>query len=334
MPEILTATTIGNSMNLHVNMDSNDLRKQVEEDEKQDNKEKNKKFFLFQWFHSIYEFIISIIITILRFNLTMNKLLPKHIAFIMDGNRRWAKTKSLPIKEGHYCGYKKLKQCLNWCEKLGIKTVTVYAFAIDNFKREKTEVDNLMELLDKRFKDMITKKKSFIHRYKIILRVIGNFELLPNFVKESAKQAMEYSIKVNSKYGEDALILNLCCPYSSSFEIENAMCQSIKLKLFNKENVFCNNNILDIAATSVKEEKHDDNYEEISSIEPFVLTNTEPDIIVRTSGETRLSDFLTWQSEKSMIYFSTLLWPEFSFWQLVSIILQYQYYRYQTSLIK
>ncbi|EFC50734.1 predicted protein, partial [Naegleria gruberi] len=239
-------------------------------------------------------------------------LLPQHIAFIMDGNRRYATKKNIPIKEGHRSGYKKLKQCLNWCEMLGVKTVTVYAFSIDNFKRDKQEVDNIMDLMDRRFKDMVTKKKSFIIKYKVILRVLGDFNRFPQYVQDSAQRAMDYSYKINSKYGNDALILNLCCPYTSTYEIENAITNYISDKISNKD------------LSNEEKKKSIVIEEETKLLDKYFLTTSEPDIIVRTSGEMRLSDFLTWQCEKSMIYISSLYWPEFSFWQLVSVILQYQ----------
>ncbi|KAG2383337.1 hypothetical protein C9374_004674 [Naegleria lovaniensis] len=275
----------------------------------------------------------------------------------MDGNRRWAREKNIPIKEGHRSGYKKLKQCLNWCEMLGVKTVTVYAFSIDNFKRDKHEVDNIMDLMDRRFKDMVTKKKSFIHRYRVILRVLGDFKLFPKYVQESAQKAIDYSNQVNSKYGDDALILNLCCPYTSTFEIENAMTKYITEKLtcsnhvkhqqqqeqqlescfsesvstplqsstMNTTQCHCDN-----AATQDSKETSSHHIQsDIQLLDTYFLTKSEPDIVIRTSGEMRLSDFLTWQSERSMIYISSLYWPEFSFWQLVSVIFQYQQYRFQ-----
>ena len=263
-----------------------------------------------KWFVWFYELTITIIIKILRYDPSTNKLLPKHIAFIMDGNRRWANKKKIPIKEGHKSGYKKLKQCLNWCVMLGVKTVTVYAFSIDNFKRDKTEVDNIMDLMDGRFKDMFTKRRTFIDKYRVILRVLGDINLFPPHVQESARKAMEYSRQTNEKFGDDVLILNLCCPYTSTFEIENAMSTYIANQVEGKKNTTtCDTN----------------------KLEPYFMTNSEPDIVIRTSGETRLSDFLTWQCEKSMIHISSLYWPEFSFWQLVSVVLQYQHYMLQKS---
>ncbi|KAF0979691.1 hypothetical protein FDP41_001359 [Naegleria fowleri] len=327
-----------------------------------ESKRMNKKKGLLQIMYSfltyMYELIITFIVRILRYDPKTNRLLPRHIAFIMDGNRRWAREKNIPIKEGHRSGYKKLKQCLNWCEMLGVKTVTVYAFSIDNFKRDKHEVDNIMDLMDRRFKDMVTKKKSFIHRYRVILRVLGDFKLFPKYVQESAQKAIDYSKQVNSKYGDDALILNLCCPYTSTFEIENAMTNYISEKLKNSNHVkqqspfaspfsetlvisqspspstttsvnTATGNFEDAAAQDSSSSLLSTIREDFQLLDKYFLTKSEPDIVIRTSGEMRLSDFLTWQSEKSMIYISSLYWPEFSFWQLVSVIFQYQQYRFK-----
>ncbi|RLF91586.1 di-trans,poly-cis-decaprenylcistransferase, partial [Thermococci archaeon] len=113
--------------------------------------------------------------------------LPKHVAIIMDGNRRWARKHEKPPWYGHFFGSKKLEEVLEWCHELGIRILTVYAFSTENFKRSKEEVNKLMQLFEEKFKELVKDKR--VHEYGIRVNVIGRKELLPENVREAAEEA-------------------------------------------------------------------------------------------------------------------------------------------------
>uniref|UniRef100_A0A7N4PQ87 ditrans,polycis-polyprenyl diphosphate synthase [(2E,6E)-farnesyldiphosphate specific] n=1 Tax=Sarcophilus harrisii TaxID=9305 RepID=A0A7N4PQ87_SARHA len=185
--------------------------------------------------------------------------MPKHIAFIMDGNRRYAQKCQVERQEGHTQGFNKLAETLRWCLNLGIREVTVYAFSIENFKRSKNEVDGLMELARQKF----------------------------------------------SRLMEEQCFLNVCFAYTSRHEISNAV----------KE-----------MAWGVEQGLLDPSDLSESLLDKCLYTNNSPnpDILIRTSGEVRLSDFLLWQTSHSCLVFQPILWPEYSFWNLCEAILQFQ----------
>lgn len=224
---------------------------------------------------------------------------PKHIAFIMDGNRRFAKKTNVERIEGHSKGFDKLAECLQWCLELGVKEVTVYAFSIENFKRSQDEVDKLMDLATKKFAKLLEEKDKLMQE-GICVRVVGNFSLLsPELRKYIAE------IILLTRHNKNA-ILNVAFAYTSSEEITTA----IKCILDGVEN-----NLLQI----------DDINEDLISNCLYTNQSSNPDILVRTSGEVRLSDYLLWQIiENTTIYFKTVLWPEFSIWHLLACIFQYQ----------
>ncbi len=138
---------------------------------------------------------------------------PKHIAIIMDGNRRWATKHQVQRKDGHLTGFSTLEQILHYCQYLGVEIVTVFAFSIENFKRSKDEVDTLMQLAKEKFEDMCNPNKSqLIFKNQVKIRVLGNLRLLPDDVSKAAERVMKMS-EHNSK-----LILNLCFSYTRSYE--------------------------------------------------------------------------------------------------------------------
>ncbi|XP_064628045.1 dehydrodolichyl diphosphate synthase complex subunit DHDDS-like [Lineus longissimus] len=224
--------------------------------------------------------------------------LPKHVAFIMDGNRRFASKKSIQRAEGHLMGFEKLSETLEWCRDLDITEVTVYAFSIENFKRSKEEVDGLMELAREKFVKLLEEKER-LKKYDICVRVIGNLSLLPHDIQESIAEAVYYT------KDHKRATLNVCMPYTSRDEICAAMrevTEGVQLGLLRES---------DISAEVV---------------DKCLYTNhsPHPDLVVRTSGEVRLSDFLLLQSSFSVLAFVKVLWPEFSIWHLYAAILHYQ----------
>ncbi|CAH1180346.1 unnamed protein product [Phaedon cochleariae] len=224
--------------------------------------------------------------------------IPKHIAFIMDGNRRYATKTNVQKAEGHLKGFEKLAECLEWCRELGIREVTVYAFSIENFKRSKEEVETLMGLAREKFQKLLEEKDRLM-KEGVCIRVIGNLSLLPEDLQELITKAMLLT-KDNNRS-----ILNVAFSYTSRDEIIH----SIKTVIEGVTND-------DISI--------DDIDEELLSSCLYMHKSPNPDILIRTSGEVRLSDFLLWQLSGTEIYFTDVLWPEFCIWHLLGCVFKYQ----------
>ena len=226
-----------------------------------------------------------------------NKIIkvPNHLAVIMDGNGRWAKKRNKNRVFGHAKGINAVRKIVEESIRLEIKHLTLYAFSTENWNRPEEEISILMQLLLKSLKNEF---KKFI-KNKIKLNVIGNISLLPKSVKEE----LSYVLKKTSKNNQ--MILTLALSYSGREEIENAMkkiCFKVK------------NNIIPI-------EKIDQ-----STINEHLYTENLPDVdlLIRTSGEKRISNFLLWQIAYAELYFSEVLWPDFNEKNLHEAILNYQ----------
>ncbi|KAM9031956.1 dehydrodolichyl diphosphate synthase complex subunit DHDDS isoform X1 [Sarcophilus harrisii] len=224
--------------------------------------------------------------------------MPKHIAFIMDGNRRYAQKCQVERQEGHTQGFNKLAETLRWCLNLGIREVTVYAFSIENFKRSKNEVDGLMELARQKFSRLMEEQEK-LEKHGVCIRVLGDLQLLPLDLQELIAKAVQATRNYNKCF------LNVCFAYTSRHEISNAV----------KE-----------MAWGVEQGLLDPSDLSESLLDKCLYTNNSPnpDILIRTSGEVRLSDFLLWQTSHSCLVFQPILWPEYSFWNLCEAILQFQ----------
>ncbi len=226
-----------------------------------------------------------------------NKIIkvPNHLAIIMDGNGRWAKKRNKNRVFGHTKGVNSVRKIVEESIRLEIKYLTLYAFSTENWNRPKEEISILMQLLLKSLKNEF---KKFI-KNKIKLNVIGNISLLPKSVKEE----LSYVLKKTSENNQ--LILTLALSYSGREEIQNAMkkiCFKVK------------NNIIPI-------EKIDQ-----STINEHLYTENLPDVdlLIRTSGEKRISNFLLWQIAYAELYFSEVFWPDFNEKNLHEAILNYQ----------
>ncbi|ORX43408.1 Di-trans-poly-cis-decaprenylcistransferase [Piromyces finnis] len=225
--------------------------------------------------------------------------IPKHIGFIMDGNRRYARMNNINPYVAHLRGFENLELNLEWLLYMGVKVVTVYAFSIENFKRTNSEVQALFEITKNKMKEFNT-HGHFLSESGIKLNVLGDLSLLPPDVNEAINEAVE-NTKNNNNF-----ILNICFAYTSRYEITNAIKNVVK---------------------DVQEGKlsSDDITEE--TIEKKLLTSSCPpvDILVRTSMETRFSDFLLWQiCDDTQIHFIDVYWPVFNFWNMIPVILSYQ----------
>jgi len=225
--------------------------------------------------------------------------MPKHVAIIMDGNRRYAKKVNCERSKGHEKGFEKLTEVLEWCFDLGIPEVTVYAFSIENFKRSKEEVDGLMELAKQKF-DRLMEEKEMIQKHGVCLRALGDLTMLPEDLQRSVARVVKFS-QNNTK-----ATLNVCLAYTSRQEISNAvklMAEGVELGL--------------LKPSDVSE----------SLLEKCLYTSQSPhpDMLIRTSGEVRFSDFLLWQCSYSSLSFLKVLWPEFSVWDFYGAIISFQW---------
>lgn len=224
--------------------------------------------------------------------------IPKHLAVIMDGNRRFARKEHKDTLSGHTQGFRKLTEVLCWCRDLGINEVTVYAFSIENFKRSKQEVDGLMDLAAEKFTKLLEEKDK-LAKHGVCIRVIGNISLLPERTRKLTAEAI-IATRQNTK-----CYLNLAIAYTSREEISSAMKELSRGVSENK-----------IQASDISEEL----------LEKCLYTqgSRDPDLLVRTSGEVRLSDFLLWQSGFSCLFFTEVLWPEFTIWHFFAAVFYYQ----------
>ncbi len=221
--------------------------------------------------------------------------LPKHLAIIMDGNGRWAKQKGLLRAFGHENGTKSVRLTVETCAKLGIKNLTLYAFSTENWNRPKLEVDTLMKLLISSLK----KELQTLLDNNIRLNSIGNLEMLP---KSAQKELLDVIKKTENN---SRMVLTLALSYGSREEIISAIKKiSDKVK----------NNI--ISLDSIDE----------SIINQHLYTQNLPDVdlLIRTSGEHRISNFLLWQIAYAELYFTDVLWPDFKEDDLYEAIISYQ----------
>ncbi len=226
--------------------------------------------------------------------------IPQHVAFIMDGNRRYAKNKGLEIFKGHEAGSASLVTIIDSCFKLNISNVTIYAFSIENFNRSKEEVDKLFEILVDKLNLFLDNEKEY---NKIVqIKIIGNKDLIPleTLVK---LEEIEKLTSVNTD-----LILNVCFAYTSRDEITHSMEKTIDQTLNNE-----------LVINQINSDILNQNFY-------FDRNTPKVDILIRTSGHTRLSDFLIWQiNDFGMIEFLNVYWPEFTSLQYYFILLKWSY---------
>ncbi|WP_313343263.1 isoprenyl transferase [Sedimentibacter sp.] len=222
-------------------------------------------------------------------------LIPEHLAVIMDGNRRWAKLKNLPAKFGHKEGAQRVTDLVRNCVSLGIKYLSIYAFSTENWRRDKKEVDYLMNLLV----EFIIKELDYLHKNDVKITLMGNIEDLPEKTKVEVKRSID--LTKNNK----TLHLNIALSYGSRDEIINAVKSII--------NDFENNNI---NIDELNEEKFKDYL--------FTSGMPDPDLLIRTSGEIRLSNFLLYQLAYTEFYFTDVLWPDFNKEELIKAIHNFQ----------
>lgn len=223
------------------------------------------------------------------------KTIPKHIAIIMDGNGRWAKERNLPRILGHKAGVETIRDVVKECSKLNIQHLTLYAFSTENWKRPTDEVNGLMKLLV----DYLKKELDELYSNNVIVNTIGDISKLPLICQNELNKAYKKTQK------NSGLQLNLALNYGGRDEL---------IRAFRKMHKDIINGLLD--ESSINEH----------SIYKYLYTFNipDPDIIIRTSGEQRISNFLLWQCAYSELWFSDIKWPDFTIMHLHMAIYDFQ----------
>ena len=212
-----------------------------------------------------------------------NNNLPQHVAFIMDGNRRWAEKNSLPISEGHKMGVKTIKEIIIYGKEKGINNLTFFLFSSENWQRKQEEVGFLMDLI---FKSLSKTEYSFLDENKVRIKFIGSRGKISSAIQERMDDAQEHTAKY------DGVNVTLAFNYGARQEITDAV-RKIAQEISNKQ--------LQV----------DDISEQVIAENMYSADLPEPDLLVRTSGEYRVSNFLLWQIAYSELYFTDTLWPDF-----------------------
>lgn len=224
---------------------------------------------------------------------------PEHIAIILDGNRRWASGKALNPWFGHEKGAEKVEQLLDWCLKLDVKSITLYAFSTENFFRSRNEIEEIMRISTEEFQKILTDER--IHRNKVCVKIIGRVNLLP----KALQQLITKVEKATQDYDEH--FLNIALAYGGRAEIVDAARK---------------------IAEKVDEGELNPGKIDEKVFESFLYTShmskQDPDLIIRTSGEERLSGFLLWQSAYSELCFLDVYWPDFRLIDLLRAVRTFQ----------
>ncbi len=223
--------------------------------------------------------------------------IPKHIAIIMDGNRRFAKELGIEPTEGHLKGKDKLEEVTDWCLEVGVKILTVFAFSTENLKRKTQEIDKLMRLFAENFRRAGDDERA--HKYGIRVKAIGQKKLLPKDVQDAIAYAEEKTKDYNNYF------FNIAVAYGSREEILQAI-----------------RNIADDVNDGKLDSKNIN--EKVFSTYLYTADIPDPDLVLRTSGEERVSNFLLWQLAYSELYFADIYWPGFRKVDFLRAIRSYQ----------
>jgi len=224
-----------------------------------------------------------------------NDNIPVHIAIIMDGNGRWARSRNLPVAVGHAEGVKTVQRIIEHSKKIGVKILTLYAFSSENWKRSEDEVNALMKLLESYLKQNIVKMKEDGVRFN----AIGDIEKMPDLVRSLISKGVEET-KANSRF-----TLNVALNYGGRQEIVRAV-----------KRILTDNKQGKIIADELNEE--------MFSRYLYTADLPDPDLLIRTSGEMRISNFLLWQISYSEIYVTKTLWPDFNEEEYEKAIIDFQ----------
>jgi tritrans,polycis-undecaprenyl-diphosphate synthase [geranylgeranyl-diphosphate specific] len=225
--------------------------------------------------------------------------MPNHIAIILDGNRRWAKRNLIMKLEGHFRGADAVEKLLDWCEELNIKIITLYVLSSENLSRQDDELDYLYDLINARLHKLYNDPR--IHKNRMKVKAIGSVELLPDFLRNILNKLEEATKDYDNHY------LNIAIAYGGQNELVDAIKK---------------------IGSRIKDGSLDVNQIDKDVIESSLYTShlpqSSPDMILRTSGEKRLSGFLLWQSAYSELVFMDIYWPEFRKIDLMRAIRTFQ----------
>jgi tritrans,polycis-undecaprenyl-diphosphate synthase [geranylgeranyl-diphosphate specific] len=225
--------------------------------------------------------------------------MPKHIAIILDGNRRWAKRNLIMKIDGHFRGADAVEKLLDWCEELNIKIITLYVLSAENLNRKDDELDYLYELINERLHKLYNDPR--IHKNRMKVKAIGSIELLPDFLRDILNKLEDTTKDYDDHY------LNIAIAYGGQNELVDAIKK---------------------IGSRIKDGSLDVNQIDKEVIESSLYTShlpqSSPDMILRTSGEKRLSGFLLWQSAYSELVFMDVYWPEFRKIDLMRAIRTFQ----------
>ncbi len=223
--------------------------------------------------------------------------IPGHLAIIMDGNRRFAASHGLLIEEGHLRGKDKLEELLNWCLEVGIRVLTVYALSTENLERPPEELRTLMGLFRESFEKIAVDER--VHRHHIRVRAIGNISVLPPEVQAAIRTAEEATKEYRDR------LYNIAIAYGGREEIVQAIRAIAR----------------DVAGGKLAPDAIDS---ETVSGRLYTADLPDPDLIFRTSGEERISNFLLWQSAYAELYFADVMWPGLTKTDFLRAIRSYQ----------
>ena len=224
---------------------------------------------------------------------------PKHVGIILDGNRRWAKLRSIPEWLGHWYGAQLADEVLEWCRDLKIKAVTLYVLSTENLDRSPEEVHQLFEVIGDKLDDLLSDPR--IHAYKVKVKGIGNLAVLPTKLQDLMAKIEE------ATKNHDGLYLNIAIAYGGRHELVEVMKKlAVKARAGEIEPDMINEDLIS------------------KNLYTAYLPYPEPELIIRTSGEERLSGFLLWQSAYSELIFLDVYWPDFRKIDLMRAVRTYQ----------
>jgi len=229
-----------------------------------------------------------------------SRAMPQHVAVILDGNRRWAERHALPRSLGHRFGAAKGVQFLEWCLDLGIKTVTVYVFSTENFRRPREEVATVFQVVEEQLKNLAADPR--LHQHRVKVKAIGRIEELPEPLQRALRGIEEMT------WSYDNFFFNIAIAYGGRTEIVDATRKLAE----------------DIVEGSVKIGQIDEDLF-LKYLYTSHLPNPYPDLVIRSSGEERLSGFLLWQTAYSELSFLDVYWPDFRKIDLLRAIRTYQH---------
>jgi len=224
---------------------------------------------------------------------------PEHIAIVLDGNRRWASKRAMISWMGHQFGADRVNRLLDWCIDLDVKSVTIYAFSTENFQRPQEEVEEIMRLSEEKLREILTDER--IHKNKVRIKVIGRLALLPKNLQQLILE-VEQATKDYDRH-----FLNVAIAYGGRAEIVDAT-KKIAQKIENGE----------LSPEAINEDVFENH------LYTAHMPKQDPDLIIRTSGEERLSGFLLWQSAYSELCFLDVYWPDFRKIVLLRAVRTYQ----------